>query len=86
MIWRTFRSHSQMFHHRDQLGGNGWEVELPDGTIQKYYVYSAASFSVPSSPSQGKADGVRRSGKASPVGRVPSIVSFEPRHSHWHAI
>jgi len=22
----------------DQLGGSGWEVELPDGTIEKYYV------------------------------------------------
>ena len=22
----------------DQLGGSGWEVELPDGTVAKYYV------------------------------------------------
>ena len=22
----------------DQLGGHGWEIELPDGTVEKYYV------------------------------------------------
>jgi hypothetical protein len=26
------------FFVNDQLGGAGWEVELPDGTIDKYYV------------------------------------------------
>jgi len=26
------------FFMRDQAGGSGWEVQLPDGTIEKHYV------------------------------------------------
>jgi len=30
----------------DRLGGSGWEIELPDGTVQKYYVTLPAEFGI----------------------------------------
>ena len=29
---------AKAFFMGDRLGGNGWEIELPDGTIEKYYI------------------------------------------------
>lgn len=34
---------AKSFFIGDQLGGSGWEVELPDGTIEKFYVEIPAS-------------------------------------------
>jgi hypothetical protein len=37
---------AKAFFIGDQLGGSGWEVELPDGTINKYYVQLPESLRV----------------------------------------
>ena len=37
-------SGAKAFFVGDQLGGTGWEIELPDKTIEKYYVDFPAEF------------------------------------------
>jgi hypothetical protein len=55
---------AKRFFIGDQLGGSGWEIELPDGSIEKYYVElpiavrMETTFHFPDPPSQHLGQGI----------------------------